>query len=253
MANIWYDNFSTDKSWTGYGGTAVWERGSPGQTPPGSAHDGSNVLATDLDADYAGNITTALYITSPTIDCSGYEDVTLSFRRHAHFENNTDYDTFTVDVYDGSNWQTVWTSDNTATDIEDASWTLQQPSISTYGDDNADFKIRYGIRTDANTAHRGWFIDAVSVDGDATTTYKLEGATKNAAGSALGACDCHLFKMNVAGDDADWVAFDESDGSGNYSFTGLTDNDARYFVVAWKDNTPHVFDCTDHVLTPVAE
>jgi hypothetical protein len=88
---------------------------------------------------------------------------------------------------------------------------------------------------------------------EAVTTYKLEGVTKNNAGSVLGNCKCHLFKMNVTGNDASWIAYDESDASGNYSFTGLTDNDGRYFVIAWKDNTPHVFDCTDHVLTPVVE
>lgn len=85
------------------------------------------------------------------------------------------------------------------------------------------------------------------------TTYKMEGVTKDIDGNTLGNCDCHLFKLDGPETDATWVAFDESDGSGNYSFTGLTDNDAKYFVIAWKDNTPHVFDCTDHVLVPVAE
>lgn len=85
------------------------------------------------------------------------------------------------------------------------------------------------------------------------TTYKLEGVTKNKNGAVLGTCDCFLFKMNAGEDDADFVDYDQSDISGNYSFTGILDNDAKYFVVAWKDNTPTVFDCTDHVLVPVEE
>lgn len=87
----------------------------------------------------------------------------------------------------------------------------------------------------------------------AALLYKLEGVTKDKDGAVLSACDCHLFKLNATEDDADWQAFDESDGSGNYSFTGLTDNDAKYYVVAWRDDTPHVMDATDHVLVPVLE
>jgi len=86
-----------------------------------------------------------------------------------------------------------------------------------------------------------------------TINYKLEGVTKNLAGDTLGNCDCHLYKMRPDEDDAEWIAFDESDGSGNYSFKGLLDADAKYFVIAYKDNTPHVMDATDHVLVPVEE
>jgi hypothetical protein len=88
--------------------------------------------------------------------------------------------------------------------------------------------------------------------GDAAT-YKMEGVTKDKDGSVLATCDCFLFKLNAGEDDATYVDYDESDVSGNYSFTGITDNDAKYFVVAWKDNTPHVMDCTDHVLVGVEE
>jgi len=86
-----------------------------------------------------------------------------------------------------------------------------------------------------------------------SVNYKLEGVTKDKTGSVLGICDCHLYKMNPDGNGAVWMAFDESDSSGNYSFTGLWDDDARYFVIAYKDNTPHVMDGTDHVLVPVEE
>jgi len=82
--------------------------------------------------------------------------------------------------------------------------------------------------------------------------YKLEGVTNDKTGSTLGTCKCFLFKDNQD-NTLTYVTYDESDGSGNYSFTGISDNDAQYLVVAWKDNTPHVFDVTDHVLQPVAE
>lgn len=82
-------------------------------------------------------------------------------------------------------------------------------------------------------------------------SYKMEGVTKDISGSTLGTCECFLFKKS--GSTATYVAYDQSNSSGDYSFTGLGDNDSTYFVVAWKDDTPHVMDTTDHVLQPVAE
>lgn len=83
-------------------------------------------------------------------------------------------------------------------------------------------------------------------------TYKLEGVSKDKDGNVLGSCHCFLCKDNQD-NTCTYIAYDLSDGSGNYSFTGIADNDAQYFVIAWKDDTPHVFDVTDHVLQPVAE
>lgn len=83
-------------------------------------------------------------------------------------------------------------------------------------------------------------------------TYKLEGVTKDKNGTPEATCECFLCKDN--GDNTcSYVAYDQSDGSGNYSFTGIGDNDADYFVISWKADTPHVFDVTDHVLQPVVE
>jgi len=114
----------------------------------------------------------------------------------------------------------------------------------------------------AGTEDLGWTFDATS-NRDAhsvaawppasVTTYKLEGITKDNSGNPLGSCECYLLKDN--GDDTyDFIDQQTSNATtGAYSFTGLTDNDSAYQVVAWKDDTPHVYDCTDHVLTPVVE
>jgi len=84
-------------------------------------------------------------------------------------------------------------------------------------------------------------------------TYKLEGITKDNAGSALGSCHTFLVKDN--GDNTfTYKAYLLSNSStGAYSFTGLVDNDPNYQVISWKDDTPHVFDVTDYELTPVSE
>lgn len=84
-------------------------------------------------------------------------------------------------------------------------------------------------------------------------TYKLDGITKNNAGSVLGSCHCFLIKDNLD-DTYDLIEYQLSNaGTGAYSFTGLEDNDANYQVISWKDDGTHVFDVTDHVLTPVEE
>lgn len=80
---------------------------------------------------------------------------------------------------------------------------------------------------------------------------KLEGVTYDKTGSILGSCECYLFKDNLD-DSLTYVAYTLSDaGTGAYSFTGIYDDSAQYIVVAWKDDTPHIFDVTDHVLLPV--
>ncbi len=84
-------------------------------------------------------------------------------------------------------------------------------------------------------------------------TYKLEGITKDNDGVALGSCECYLVKDGLD-DTYTFIAYQLSNSStGAYSFTGIVDNDAQYQVIAWKDDAPHVFDVTDHVLQPVVE
>lgn len=81
--------------------------------------------------------------------------------------------------------------------------------------------------------------------------FKITGITKDSAGVALGSCTVNLLKD--LGGSLSFVAQTTSDGSGNYTFGSMKDNAASYIVVAWKDGSPHVFDCTDHVLQPVSE
>jgi len=84
-------------------------------------------------------------------------------------------------------------------------------------------------------------------------TYKLEGITKDNAGSALGSCHTFLVKDNLDNTYTYKAYLLSNAVTGAYSFTGLTDNDANYQVISWKDLATHVFDVTDHVLQPVVE
>lgn len=136
---------------------------------------------------------------------------------------------------------------------------------STASGDAEDFYTSHGRHDDgggdptisfANTlsaASFGAYRYAAHLTYEAATTYKLDGVTYDKNGTILGSCECYLFKDNQDNTltFVDYVLSNASTGA--YSFTGLSDNDAQYIVVAWKDNTPHVFDVTDHVLQPVVE
>lgn len=95
----------------------------------------------------------------------------------------------------------------------------------------------------------GW--DSVGVAfKPAAVGYSLAGVSKDKTGAVLGSCECFLFKDN--GDDTlTFVDHTTSDPStGAYTFSDIVDNDAAYLVYFFKDDTPHVFDVTDHVLQP---
>ncbi len=83
--------------------------------------------------------------------------------------------------------------------------------------------------------------------------YKLDGITNDKSGDVLGSVECHLYRDN--GDSTvTFLAYQVSHSStGVYSFTGIENNNLEYFVVFFKDDSPHVMDVTDHVLQPVLE
>jgi hypothetical protein len=92
----------------------------------------------------------------------------------------------------------------------------------------------------------------ITISGAAVTTTNLtiSGVTKTNAGSILGSCKVFLLR-DVGSGVFNFIAYTTSNSStGVYTFTGLAGS-ASYMAIAWKDNTPHVFDATDYVLQPV--
>ena len=80
-------------------------------------------------------------------------------------------------------------------------------------------------------------------------TYQITGVTKDNAGSPLASCEVFLVK-DEGSNVFSFKAHTTSDGTGNYTFTNIIDNDANYQLIAWKDDAPHVFDVTDWVIQP---
>ncbi len=81
----------------------------------------------------------------------------------------------------------------------------------------------------------------------------LSGVTRNNTGAPLVSCECFLFKYDGTAHTLTQIgSMVTSDaGTGAYSFTGIADSDPAYMVLAFKNGSPDVFDCTDHNLTPV--
>ena len=76
----------------------------------------------------------------------------------------------------------------------------------------------------------------------------LTGITKDKDGVALGSCECAIFQRTEASPNTyEWIASTTSHvTTGAYSFDVWGGN--YYMVYASKDDSPHVFDATDHVL-----
>jgi len=145
---------------------------------------------------------------------------------------------------------------------ETTDWTILETIYGTLTDswisDTFDFSgvgststlwIRVRMNDPAGVYTNDFAISTWREYGVDTTTYTLEGITKNVAGAILGSCELFLFKDNQ-NNTISFVDYTTSDPStGAYSFT-LGNNDAQYLVRAWKDDSPHVFDVTDHNLLP---
>jgi hypothetical protein len=178
-SNIYVDDFSTDQGWTGLGGAGEWTigpatggAGSDGYGGPDadvdhSPSDDNMVLGNDLTpgtgGDYSANLSQTYYATSPTIDCSNYTSVQLSFYRWLGVERNQ-YDHAYLQAYNGASWVTVYQNDSNT--LDESQWSEQQYDLTATADGNANFQIRFGIGgTDASWQYCGWNIDDIIIKG----------------------------------------------------------------------------------------
>ncbi|MGB2821988.1 MAG: Ig-like domain-containing protein, partial [Phycisphaerae bacterium] len=170
---LYFANMDVNPGWTFDPGSGAdrWRWGAPvgGGTEPGdptSAYTGRYVIGYDLstNGDYPDNLYPAQCATTPAIDCSGFEDVTLSFYRWLGVESR-EYDQ--ADVWasnDGLDWVRLWS--NPIGDLTDSSWVHQQLDISTVADDQPTVYVRWGMGpTDGWVSYYGWNLDDVMVTG----------------------------------------------------------------------------------------
>jgi subtilisin family serine protease len=167
MNAIYYANMDTDPEWQLDEG---WAWGVPtGQGSwkgdPDSGYMGENVLGYSLEGDYENNMAEARYATTGAINCEGYENIRLSFRRWLGVESP--YDNANVQVSnDGSNWVDLWTVGYSH--ISDSTWQVVEYAIpASVADNQSTVYFRWGIGpTDDSITYPGWNIDDVQVAGD---------------------------------------------------------------------------------------
>lgn len=218
------------------------------ETEQGNPANGSGMFAKSDSDDCGWNSDTSTRLYSPVVDCSAIvSNVALSVDMYYRYYNGDDS---SVEVWDGSAWQVIWSDSNASYDD-----TLSV-DVSTYAVGNADFQIRFNY---LNASWDYWLsIDDVLLTGEeggtaCTTTanpvqhfaarstsgqVKLEWQNPlDGAYSTTRVCvDGSTFPTNPA--TCTLAAPDQSTGLNNYdsmTLTGLTNGDTYYYS-AFVDN-----------------
>lgn len=166
---VYSANMDTDPGWTfsGHKGRPDWQWGEPegkggsyGNPDPTAGKTGSKVIGYNLSGDYK-KMNSTEWAAAPAIDCSGVNNVVLSFYRWLNVES-PQYDHAYIEVSnDGSTWNMVWEN---SSEITDSKWTLQTYDISAFADGQPTVYVRWGMgTTDPRWHYSGWNIDDVSV------------------------------------------------------------------------------------------
>jgi hypothetical protein len=109
----------------------------------------------------AGTTSAFRYATSPAVDVSSAQALTLRFYRWLNSDANG-WMTSTVDVFDGASWVNVYTNPSGAGQIvADSAWTLVEYDVTAHK--NAAFRVRFGYAvTDAGVYSMScWNVDDV--------------------------------------------------------------------------------------------
>jgi hypothetical protein len=243
LTTVFSDNFATNTGWTGTGSSGEWTIGvatggagddSYGSADPAADHSSTTdnkLLGNDLtsgDGDYEANLGSTYYVTSPTINCTGLTSITLSFWRWLGVEQNA-YDNASLQAYNGSSWVTLFS--NGSTTIDETAWTQSSYDVSAYANNNANFKIRFGIGSaDGSWQYCGWNIDDVLVTAIscASSNGTIAGTVTDSRGNVAN-CILHAFDSsshNAYDTTLTGGAYSMSVPSGTYSLT-LTQVDHR--------------------------
>ncbi|MDQ1256778.1 MAG: hypothetical protein QG656_1378, partial [Candidatus Hydrogenedentes bacterium] len=154
-----------DPGWTMEGDWAFGMPQGGGSCPdPTFGHTGVNVYGYNLMGSYSDSMP-AYSLTTTALDCSGYEEVQLSFWRWLGLGN---WDGAVVEASnDGLVWIPVWNARNAA--YCEGSWTERTYDISAVADGQPTVYVRWTMgATDEANAYGGWNIDDIALLGKVT-------------------------------------------------------------------------------------
>lgn len=172
------DDFSADDhGWTLAGewqiGAATassgHEHGHPDPGDDRSATADRGLLGVAIGSNYGAGVHDAEHATSPAIDLGATPGaVHLTYWRHL----NADRDPLTretVEVWNGSQWVTVWNNDSGNDPTTDAAWVRRTHDVTQHK--NAAFRVRFGHETrrqgqSLSRAMSGWNVDDLSVSSE---------------------------------------------------------------------------------------
>jgi hypothetical protein len=213
------------------------DEGSPSTStgPPTTPTDGC-VFPESSTPMANGDISTATLFSGLEADASAYNlIVTAKICRYGNASGN-----MYIDAYNGSTWTNLatWAGNASQTWVDVGPWYCS-------GYENTDFRVRFRVVNGGTTYQNDFAVSQFRIYGNSKTLYEISGATLDKDGDPLYPCQVHLLRDN--GDDtATWLAHTESSGtSGSFSFQGAYSG-AEHFLISWKDDTPHVFDASDH-------
>jgi Zn-dependent metalloprotease len=172
-------DLNTDPGWLREGKWAFGEPNGGGSHcgDPASGATGTNVFGYNLTGDY-DDMMTVKYLTTTPVNCTGYGNVRLKFKRWLGVEEAR-YDHVSIEVSNnGWAWTRVW--ENTGDSICDGKWMPVEYDISAVADNQPAVFIRWGMGpTDYSLTFPGWNIDDIQV-------VSVQGSTKSALTQAGG-------------------------------------------------------------------
>ena len=165
---IYAADMDVDPGWTFDAGTGQyqWQWGLPSGLSgnPPQAYTGESVIGYNLGGIYQNSMTATQYATTPAFSTVGYTDVTLEFRVWLAVESSN-YDHVNIQVWDGTNWITLWNHVG-GTYTTKSEWSYRQYVLPASTYNQPEVMIRWGMGpTDRALAYAGWNIDDVLVTG----------------------------------------------------------------------------------------
>jgi hypothetical protein len=168
-----------------------WQYGTPGYPSnangPTSSFSGANkIIAYNLTGDYADRLPVK-YATTPNIDTSGANSLTLRFRRWLGLKRN---DTVSIQASaNGTTWTTLWSA---TSPLNDTSWQLVQYPIPAALVGSSTLRLRWTMASNTSQNEIGWNIDDVELLGSGSLDSTPPSVALNVSNLTTGGSPSHV-------------------------------------------------------------
>ena len=245
LKTLFSDDFSTDRGWTGYGTAAEWERGPAtfggggnGYPDPASDHSPTGddyIIGNDIGGAY-NDITGTFWLTSPVINCEYYTNIQFSFWRYLNIANTLFANGY-ISVFDGTTWINIWSSGATVYELD---WSFQNFNVSAYANNNANFRIRFGLGSTWGLYCSGWNIDDVMITGIQSMAPPITPAWLSATSVSTGQINLKWQNASFA---TSYTLFKNTANNTNTAvkITGTTGNVTNYSDIGLSTSTVYYY------------